>query len=822
MKKLKIHIIFLLLPSIAISQNRGLNLTSDSETMLLNDGANPDTINLKLRTVQQIGNTAELVPSGTTGTRPTGFPGYFRHNKTTGKYEGVLSGTTWVNFLTSADAVGITGSGLNTQVTYWTGASAISGSNNLLFDGTILTLTGRKTILSTSSFSADNNFLGVSGTATTTANGVDIAGVNSTLVAANDGTPTSNSFTGGKFNISTNTTTAGIVYGVNTGGVNTSPNVSQFYGLNARLDENSATGNLSNRYGMDFLLVKGAQDAADAHSMTGFRIRLQEITASGRILNGIGGTVSVENSVNGTGFSITVSNAKGINATQFGQVITNTATGSGVTVANAYGTRYIPSENSSGSITNYYSILNNTAPVATNSWFLYNSQDYRNYLNGNLAIGVDVTSAKLFVRGTGATSATLSATFENSSGSDIMNLRDDQRVGIITASPNRTLEVQGEVRITDLVTDTPTRIVGADADGDLDTVGIGAEAELHITNGTLGTHFHTTISPSQLTAGTTNNWNPTGLSTAWIIRLSGDDGFEVITGITAPTFNKYLTLINVGSNCVLLANKSSLSTAGNTFLFQRDLVLYPDMAVTLQYDVTSSRWRLRSVQNDNDVSHITLNQSFSAPVSIASADYDFWDITSVDVATAVTPAAGLFRGVAVNTGTSASGCGYVASKEQFFENTNASGSADWAYCRAVIKTPSSLSDGTNDYTLRIGFLGTTCGGNAQDGMYFDYNHSTVSGNWGCNTTNAGNNQKNNSGIAVAASTTYVLEVMFRPNGSAEFFINGSRVATNDTHVPYATGDDMKLVAEIEKSLGTTQRDLQVFTLQTTVVLVNQP
>jgi hypothetical protein len=61
----------------------------------------------------------------------------------------------------------------------------------------------------------------------------------------------------------------------------------------------------------------------------------------------------------------------------------------------------------------------------------------------------------------------------------------NNKVGINTIAPARTFHNAGETRLGDLVTDTPTKIVGADGDGDLDTVGIGAEAELHLTNGTL-------------------------------------------------------------------------------------------------------------------------------------------------------------------------------------------------------------------------------------------------------------------------------------------------------------------------------------------------
>lgn len=393
------------------------------------------------------------------------------------------------------------------------------------------------------------------------------------------------------------------------------------------------------------------------------------------------------------------------------------------------------------------------------------------------------------------------------------------KVGINNTAPARDLHVKGEVRIEDLATDTPTKIVGADADGDLDTVGIGAEAELHLTNGTLGTNFHTTISPSILTAGMTNNWNPTGLATAWIIRMSGDDKFEIVTGITAPSFAKRLTIHNIGSNAILFATDNTSSTAGNRFSFGRDVVLFAGKSIEIIYDPTSARWRLVSKAGIyDDVEQEYFNKSFQAPVSLTSADYDFWTIGSTAAATAVAPTDGLLRAVSVNTGTSATGCGYVASKEQFVSLNTVDGTASWGYVKAKIVTPSSLSDGTNDYGLRIGFLAGECGSDLAEGAYFYYNHSINSGAWSCYTQNAGSSQNNNSGITVAASTIYTLEVVYRPNISVEFFINGTRVATNDMNVP--DSDAMKVLSEIEKQGGTSQRSLQVYLLQTSIAHVN--
>ncbi len=401
-------------------------------------------------------------------------------------------------------------------------------------------------------------------------------------------------------------------------------------------------------------------------------------------------------------------------------------------------------------------------------------------------------------------------------GGDFSN----NRFGINTApaSTLRSLHVTGETRITDLATDTPTRIVGADADGDLDTVGIGAEAELHLTNGTLGTNFHTTISPSQLTA-TQNDWNPTGLATAWIIRLSGDASFRLITGIVAPSFAKRLILHNTGSDAILLPTQHTGSSAANRFNFGRDVILFGGKSIEIVYDPTTSRWRLLSKAGIyDDVEQNYINYKFVSPVSTTSSDYDFWEVSSTAASSLVAPQSGLFGGVSVNTGISSTGNGYVASKEDFFYTGNSADNATWAYAKAVIITPSSLSDGSNEYTLRIGFLTDAGGGNANDGVYFRYTHSLSSGQWAAVTTAGGSSSATSSGVTVSASSIYLLEVYYLPNTTARFFINGSLVATNTSLIP--VNDEMKIIAEIEKSVGTSQRDFSIHNLTTSVAIVH--
>jgi len=71
--------------------------------------------------------------------------------------------------------------------------------------------------------------------------------------------------------------------------------------------------------------------------------------------------------------------------------------------------------------------------------------------------------------------------FRVESDGDVNNLFSDggtNRIGIGNNAPVRKLHVTGEARITDLTTDTPTRIVGADADGDLGQILIGSGLSL--------------------------------------------------------------------------------------------------------------------------------------------------------------------------------------------------------------------------------------------------------------------------------------------------------------------------------------------------------
>lgn len=117
--------------------------------------------------------------------------------------------------------------------------------------------------------------------------------------------------------------------------------------------------------------------------------------------------------------------------------------------------------------------------------------------------------------------------------------------------------------------------------------------------GTSSSHSHAglqtvalvTISPDQLVANT-NNWNPDGLSTADVIRIS-TDATRNLTGIVAAEVSRRLVLENVGTENLVLVHDAT-STAANRFLApnSENLTLGPNASVELVYDLTSERWRI--------------------------------------------------------------------------------------------------------------------------------------------------------------------------------------------------------------------------------------
>lgn len=102
-----------------------------------------------------------------------------------------------------------------------------------------------------------------------------------------------------------------------------------------------------------------------------------------------------------------------------------------------------------------------------------------------------------------------------------------------------------------------------------------------------------TISPTQLVANT-DNWNPTGLSTANVIRIDASVPIN-LTGIVAQEDGRVIVLYNSSASDITLTHDAT-STAANRFFCPNavDFALTDKGSVQIRYDGTAARWSVVS------------------------------------------------------------------------------------------------------------------------------------------------------------------------------------------------------------------------------------
>lgn len=118
---------------------------------------------------------------------------------------------------------------------------------------------------------------------------------------------------------------------------------------------------------------------------------------------------------------------------------------------------------------------------------------------------------------------------------------------------------------------------------------------------------------------------------------------------------------------------------------------------------------------------------------------------------------------------------------------------------------SALSDGTDTYTIRIGFV-NTFSSTPTSGAYFRYTHGTNSGKWEAVTVDSGVETAEDTGITADISTFHIFKVVANAAGTQiDFYIDG--VKTNDitTNIPSAVFVGQSAV--IHKTAGSTSRTM---------------
>jgi hypothetical protein len=100
------------------------------------------------------------------------------------------------------------------------------------------------------------------------------------------------------------------------------------------------------------------------------------------------------------------------------------------------------------------------------------------------------------------------------------------------------------------------------------------------------------LSPADVGGVNQNNYNPAGLSTAGVLRLTNVGGGAVLSGITAQEAGRVLMLVNLGTSAITLNDEDTNSSAANRFALSGAKILATDDGAIIWYDGTSQRWRI--------------------------------------------------------------------------------------------------------------------------------------------------------------------------------------------------------------------------------------
>lgn len=339
-----------------------------------------------------------------------------------------------------------------------------------------------------------------------------------------------------------------------------------------------------------------------------------------------------------------------------------------------------------------------------------------------------------------------------------------------------------------------------------------SQATNNLTINATGGSSPSVITPSQITADQ-DNYAPTGWADATLVRLSGDNGCRAIRGFSAETSGEVKILSNVGSFPLYLAPEHASSTAANRISCFEEVFLMPGQACEIFYDGTLSRWVPYDVPNPNYLTprkSVHYDQMPTKVPTAVSENFPLFMWGSIQISNTDPTSTIPFMAWDLNTGGTASGgAGIAYVREQ--ESMAYYGGAH-IVAKAIIKSPATLGDATNNYYYFLRLANNPSSGfftqNNSTGIYYRYSDNTGKF-WLRSTNTSGTSTETDSGVTVAVNTEYELLVTVnKALTEVTFFINGSVVGRHTTNLPSAVicGPSTQL----EKTAGTSARSVYIY------------
>lgn len=321
----------------------------------------------------------------------------------------------------------------------------------------------------------------------------------------------------------------------------------------------------------------------------------------------------------------------------------------------------------------------------------------------------------------------------------------------------------------------------------------GTANQVLTTNGT-GTLSWTTPSggggsPSVVTfsqfTSDQNNITTSGLSSATVVRVSGDDGIRTITSISSTGMSDgwAFRMVNVGSQPLILAAQHPSASANNGFLADKDVVLPAKHFVSLIWDSTSGGFVISpSVTNESG----KIFSIYSSPTSATAGDNPFITYTtasgSVTGLAATSDNPGAWQ---ASTLTSTTGAAAITMGKSGSLGLGHYGSS-YIYYEAIVSIP-TLSDGTNTFFathMMRNNVGISASNAPSQAIQIAYSHGENSGKWFATTRAAGSTTTVDLGVTVVDKVTYHLLIAINKQATeARFYIDGVYRGRSTTNLP---------------------------------------
>lgn len=206
----------------------------------------------------------------------------------------------------------------------------------------------------------------------------------------------------------------------------------------------------------------------------------------------------------------------------------------------------------------------------------------------------------------------------------------------------------------------------------------------------------------------------------------------------------------------------------------------PDYSVSIYDD-----WVAGTVAGDLNWSTIASGTSAAAIINTANISTNNPGVAQLDTGSTTTGRCSLTLGISVMT----FGDGWVGTDKQ-------------------VMLP-VLSSSTQEYIVRVGFGDNTGAGDMVDGIYFEYNR-LISNNWLLKSSSSSTRTQVITSIPVVANVWFDLTSEVNDLGTLiEFFINNVFIGSIATNIPTTVARVFGPLLKIEKSAGTTTRQLLV-------------